>query len=63
MCVVPNCVPLHFPTGEIDDENVAPDDRDWDQYWRLLFKKITIDDIKNFEAQYKGQCLTFCIVS
>lgn len=40
--------------GEVDDENLAPDDRDWDQYWRLLFKKITVDDIKNFEESYKG---------
>ncbi|KAK3877093.1 hypothetical protein Pcinc_018165 [Petrolisthes cinctipes] len=44
---------VYDESGEIDDENIAPDDRDWDQYWRLLFRKITISDIKNFEAQYK----------
>ncbi|XP_045592850.1 dnaJ homolog subfamily C member 9 [Procambarus clarkii] len=44
---------VYDETGEVDDENVAPDDRDWDQYWRLLFKKITIEDIKNFESKYK----------
>ncbi|XP_063603397.1 dnaJ homolog subfamily C member 9-like [Penaeus indicus] len=44
---------VYDETGEVDDENLAPDDRDWDQYWRLLFKKITVDDIKNFEESYK----------
>ncbi|KAG7171566.1 dnaJ homolog subfamily C member 9-like [Homarus americanus] len=44
---------VYDESGEVDDENIAPDDRDWDQYWRLLFKKITVEDIKNFEAEYK----------
>ena len=29
-------------------------DRDWTEYWRLLFKKVTVDDIKSFEESYKG---------
>ncbi|XP_071532524.1 dnaJ homolog subfamily C member 9 [Panulirus ornatus] len=44
---------VYDETGEADEENIAPDDRDWNQYWRLLFKKITIEDIKNFEAEYR----------
>lgn len=24
------------------------------EYWRLLFQKVTIDDIKKFEETYKG---------
>ncbi|KAK8751107.1 hypothetical protein OTU49_013058 [Cherax quadricarinatus] len=44
---------IYEETGEVDDENVSPDDRDWDQYWRLLFRKITVEDIKNFESKYR----------
>lgn len=44
---------VYDETGEVDDENVAPDDKDWEQYWRMLFKKITIDDIKKFEDDYR----------
>ncbi len=29
-------------------------DRDWCEYWRLLFPKITVDDIRNFEGSYRG---------
>ena len=29
-------------------------DRDWSEYWRLLFKKVTLDDIQAFEKTYKG---------
>ena len=29
-------------------------DRDWTNYWRLLFKKVTVDDITSFEKSYKG---------
>ena len=46
---------LYDETGEVDDESDANvDDRDWDQYWRILFKKVTLDDIKNFEKKYKN---------
>lgn len=24
------------------------------EYWRLLFHKVTLDDIKKFESSYKG---------
>ena len=29
-------------------------DRDWEEYWRLLFPKVTLSDIKKFEERYKG---------
>jgi len=44
---------VYDDTGDVDDENDPPAGKDWDQYWRLLFKKITIDDIQNFEKEYK----------
>ena len=42
--------------GEVDDESDIPQDRDWSDYWRLLFKKVSVDDIKTFEKDYKGMC-------
>ena len=30
------------------------DDRNWNEYWRILFNKVTLDDIKNFEKKYKN---------
>lgn len=41
--------------GIVDEESdTLRQDRSWDEYWRLLFPKITVDDIKAFEAKYKG---------
>ncbi|KAL5011054.1 hypothetical protein ScPMuIL_013359 [Solemya velum] len=44
---------VYDETGEVDDENDIPQDRDWYDYWRILFRKITVDDIKEFEKEYK----------
>ncbi|RVE54076.1 hypothetical protein evm_001199 [Chilo suppressalis] len=46
---------LYDETKSVDDDdyNVIVD-RDWTNYWRLLFKKITIDDIKAYEKKYVG---------
>lgn len=44
-------------TGDVDDdESDVTQDRDWSDYWRLLFKKVSVDDIKTFEKDYKGSC-------
>ena len=40
-------------TGCVDDE-LSKGDMDWEDYWRLLFKKITEEDIREFETKYKG---------
>ena len=40
--------------GEVDEENNLQEDKDWYQYWRLLFAKISVSDIKEFEKKYKG---------
>ncbi|NXE47813.1 DNJC9 protein, partial [Casuarius casuarius] len=37
---------------EEEGEALRPE-RDWQEYWRLLFKKITIKDIEDFEKNYK----------
>lgn len=36
--------------GDVDDdESDVTRDRDWSDYWRLLFKKVSVDDIKTFK--------------
>lgn len=47
---------VYDETGEIpDDEGSALDpDKDWTEYWRILFKKVTLDDVKKFEEKFKG---------
>ena len=45
---------LTYFVGEIDDENDMSEDRDWNEYWRVLFKKISVEDILEFEQKYKG---------
>lgn len=37
-----------------DDDDIITQDRNWVEYWRLLFNKITVDDIKAYEKNYKG---------
>lgn len=46
---------VYDETGEVDDEDdVLTQDRDWYDYWRLLFRQVTQKDIKDFEKKYKG---------
>ncbi|XP_076035808.1 dnaJ homolog subfamily C member 9 [Oratosquilla oratoria] len=40
-------------TGDIDEENSLPKVQDWDQYWRSMFKKVSVEDINDFEKNYK----------
>ncbi|XP_072484312.1 dnaJ homolog subfamily C member 9 [Notamacropus eugenii] len=41
--------------GTVDEEaDALRSDRDWAAYWRLLFRKITLEDIKSFEDKYVG---------
>ncbi|XP_007897354.1 dnaJ homolog subfamily C member 9 [Callorhinchus milii] len=41
--------------GIVDEEvETLSQERDWQEYWRLLFKKVTVGDIKEFEQRYKG---------
>ncbi|XP_042311977.1 dnaJ homolog subfamily C member 9-like [Sceloporus undulatus] len=45
---------LYDEQGIVDEESsVLTQDRDWEEYWRLLFKKITVKDIEDFEKKYK----------
>ncbi|TRY87136.1 hypothetical protein DNTS_007683 [Danionella cerebrum] len=41
--------------GIVDEESECLDqDRNWEEHWRRLFPKITLQDIMDFEKQYKG---------
>ncbi|XP_035028799.1 dnaJ homolog subfamily C member 9 [Hippoglossus stenolepis] len=41
--------------GLVDEESdVLSQDRCWEDYWRVLFPKITVNDILEFEKKYKG---------
>ena len=46
---------VYDETGEIpDDEGSAFDpDKDWTDYWRILFKKVTLEDVKKFEEKFR----------
>ncbi|CAH0725181.1 unnamed protein product, partial [Brenthis ino] len=46
---------LYDATKSVDEEeyNILKD-KDWTVYWRLLFKKITEEDIKAYEKEYIG---------
>ena len=45
---------LYDECGEIDDESgILEENRDWDSYWRILFRKITIADIEKFQGEYR----------
>ncbi|XP_075697643.1 dnaJ homolog subfamily C member 9 [Rhinoderma darwinii] len=46
---------LYDEQGIVDDESYTiSQDMNWREYWRLLFKKITVEDIKAYEEKYKG---------
>eukprot|EP00088_Acartia_fossae_P002865 TRINITY_DN11197_c0_g1_i1.p1 TRINITY_DN11197_c0_g1~~TRINITY_DN11197_c0_g1_i1.p1 ORF type:complete len:258 (+),score=78.67 TRINITY_DN11197_c0_g1_i1:31-804(+) len=46
---------LYDECGEVDDENdPLTQDKDWEEYWRIMFPKITTKDIEEFEKKYKG---------
>jgi len=45
---------IYDETGSIDDDDFVSTDRDWEEYWRLLFKKITAEEIDNYAKSFKG---------
>ncbi|NXG00162.1 DNJC9 protein, partial [Sakesphorus luctuosus] len=45
---------VYDQTGTVDEEAEAlRDDRDWLEYWQLLFK-LTVKDIEDFQKNYKN---------
>ncbi|XP_012946258.1 dnaJ homolog subfamily C member 9 [Aplysia californica] len=41
-------------TGGVEEEVSVDEDKDWDQYWRLLFPKVTQKDVEEFTENYRG---------
>ncbi len=46
-------VPRIFFWGGGVIKDIDPD-KDWSAHWRMLFKKISVKDIEEFEKKYKG---------
>ncbi|KAL0984157.1 hypothetical protein UPYG_G00137820 [Umbra pygmaea] len=45
---------IYNEQGIVDEESDSLDrDRNWEEYWRTMFPKITLQDILNFEKSYK----------
>ncbi|XP_022106144.1 dnaJ homolog subfamily C member 9-like [Acanthaster planci] len=49
-----NLKALYDETGEVDDEIDTEKCKDWADYWRILFKKVSVNDIREFEKKYQG---------
>lgn len=45
---------IYDESGEYDEESEEVVMRNWADYWRSLFKEITVEDINNYEKTYKG---------
>ncbi|KAL8187048.1 UNVERIFIED_CONTAM: DnaJ subfamily C member 9 [Gekko kuhli] len=44
---------LYDQQGIVDEEStVLSQDRDWEEYWKLIFKEVTLKDIKDFKKNY-----------
>ncbi|VBB32247.1 unnamed protein product [Acanthocheilonema viteae] len=44
---------VYDETGIVDDDEICSDDVDWLARWRLIFKKITKEDIDNFIQKFR----------
>ncbi|KAK2704430.1 hypothetical protein QYM36_016729 [Artemia franciscana] len=38
----------------VEDEDFIDQERDWSEYFRIIFPKVSLGDIKKFEEKYKG---------
>jgi hypothetical protein len=47
------CIYIFF-SGDCDEENDDMVERDWSEYWRMIFKPVTVKDITDYEKKYKG---------
>ncbi|PSN33465.1 DnaJ subfamily C member 9 [Blattella germanica] len=45
---------IYDETGDFDEESDEMVERDWREYWKMLFKPITVKDINDYEKKYKG---------
>jgi len=45
---------VYDDTGCLEDEDFVDDNKDWNEYWRLLFKEVTFEDLTEYEEKYKG---------
>ncbi|XP_054839477.1 dnaJ homolog subfamily C member 9 [Eublepharis macularius] len=44
---------LYDQQGVVDEEStVLSEDRNWEEYWKMIFKEVTLKDIEDFKKQY-----------
>lgn len=49
---------LYDETKSVDDDDyLVVQDRDWTIYWKMVFKKITDEDIIAYEKEYIGKII------
>lgn len=53
----PKLKEIYDKTGSVDSDDMNMSDKDWDQYFRDMFPKLTKEAIKEFEQKYKGFAL------
>lgn len=47
---------LYDETKSVDEDDYNDiQDRDWTVYWKMMFKTITEEDIKEYEKKYVGK--------
>lgn len=44
---------VYDETGQYEDKTEEINMKNWLDYWRILFKKITVEDINTYENGYK----------
>lgn len=45
---------IYDETGTVDNDEDEIVQKDWTKYWRIIFRKVTMEDIVNYEKQYIG---------
>ena len=47
---------LYDESGEVDEEGdlLSDPNKDWAEYWRNLFPRVTLGDLEKFEDEYRG---------
>ncbi|VDM92742.1 unnamed protein product [Onchocerca ochengi] len=51
---------VYDESGTIDDAEICSDDAYWLDKWRLIFKKVTKEDIDSFIRKFRGMIIALC---
>ena len=45
---------IYDETGQFDEDSDEFAMRNWSEYWRMLFKPVTVQDINKYKQDYQG---------